>query len=99
MNQVPLLDGVTTYAADFIFPGGAANNKLHFEKDVTFATTLSEDQRMILWDPQTSGASAPCHSARTIGRFSERLRGAGTRCLDGRPSDQRQRDRGIAIDE
>lgn len=55
MNQVPLLDGVTTYATDFIFPGGAANNKLHFEKDVTFATTLSEIQQMILWDPQTSG--------------------------------------------
>jgi len=55
MNQMPLLDGVTRYAADFIFPGGAANNKLHFEKDVTFATTLSEAQRMILWDPQTSG--------------------------------------------
>ncbi len=55
MSNIPLLDGVTTYAADFIFPGGTANNKLHFEKDVTFAPALSEDQQMILWDPQTSG--------------------------------------------
>ena len=55
MNQIPLLDGVTTYAADFVFPGGAANNKLYFEKDVTFATTLPDDQQMILWDAQTSG--------------------------------------------
>jgi selenide,water dikinase len=55
MNQVPLLDGVTTYAADFVFPGGAMNNKVHFERDITFAATLSAEQQMILWDPQTSG--------------------------------------------
>lgn len=55
MNQIPLLPGVTGYAADFIFPGGAANNKLFFEKDVSLAASLSEAQQMILWDPQTSG--------------------------------------------
>ncbi len=55
MNRIPLLPGVTKYAADFVFPGGAMNNKAYFEKDITFAATLSEDQRMILWDPQTSG--------------------------------------------
>jgi selenide,water dikinase len=55
MNQVPLLDGATIYAADFVFPGGAANNKLYYENKVTFASTLSEDRQMILWDPQTSG--------------------------------------------
>ena len=55
MSRIPLLAGAATYAADFVFPGGAANNKLYFENDVTFATTLSEDQQMILWDPQTSG--------------------------------------------
>ncbi len=55
MNQIPLLEGVNGYAADFIFPGGASNNKEHFEKDVTFAATLTPDQHMILWDPQTSG--------------------------------------------
>lgn len=55
MNQLPLLEGAATYAADFVFPGGAANNKLYFEKDVTFAPTLADDQQMLLWDPQTSG--------------------------------------------
>lgn len=55
MNQVPLLPGATDYAADFIFPGGAANNRLFFEKDVVFAPSLSEAEQMILWDPQTSG--------------------------------------------
>lgn len=55
MNQIPLLDGATTYAADFVFPGGMSNNKLHFEKEVTFAASIPEDRQWLLWDPQTSG--------------------------------------------
>jgi selenide,water dikinase len=55
MNQIPLLEGVPQYAADFIFPGGAANNKLYFAPHISFAPELSEVQQMMLWDPQTSG--------------------------------------------
>lgn len=55
LNQLPLLDGAATYAADFVFPGGAANNKLYFEKDVTFAPEITDAQQMLVWDPQTSG--------------------------------------------
>jgi selenide,water dikinase len=55
MSQIPLLDGATTYAADFIFPGGTSNNKMYFEKDVTFAPSISNDRQWLLWDTQTSG--------------------------------------------
>jgi len=55
LTQIPLLDGVATYAADFVFPGGAANNKMYYQTDVTFAPALTDAQQMILWDPQTSG--------------------------------------------
>ncbi len=55
MNQLPLLPGATVYAAGFVFPGGAANNKMHFEKHVTFAPSVPEDRQWLLWDPQTSG--------------------------------------------
>ncbi len=55
LSRIPLLNGATTYAAEFIFPGGAANNKLYFEPDVIFHASLKDDQRMLLWDPQTSG--------------------------------------------
>ncbi|MBN1992048.1 MAG: selenide, water dikinase SelD [Anaerolineae bacterium] len=55
MNQIPLLDGAMAYAADFIFPGGMANNKMYFEKQVTFAPAIPEHQQWLLWDPQTSG--------------------------------------------
>jgi selenide,water dikinase len=54
-NQVPLLDGAAIYAADFVFPGGTSNNKMYFEKEVTFAPTIPEDRQWLLWDTQTSG--------------------------------------------
>jgi selenide,water dikinase len=55
LNQIPLLDGATGYAAQFIFPGGASNNKMFFEKNVTFAPTIPDERLWLLWDPQTSG--------------------------------------------
>lgn len=55
VNQVPLLEGATTYAADFVFPGGTSNNKIYFEKDVSFSSGISADKQWLLWDAQTSG--------------------------------------------
>jgi len=55
MNQIPLLPGTTSYAADFIFPGGTSNNKMYFEKEVAFAPAVSEARQWLLWDAQTSG--------------------------------------------
>ncbi len=54
-NQIPLLPGAAKYGAEFIFPGGASNNKLYFEKDVTFAASVADDRQWLLWDAQTSG--------------------------------------------
>lgn len=54
-SQIPLLPGTAQYAAEFIFPGGSINNKLYYEPDVSFPSSLADDQRMILWDAQTSG--------------------------------------------
>lgn len=54
-NQIPLLDGAAAYATQFIFPGGASNNKMFFEKEVAFAPTLPDERQWLLWDPQTSG--------------------------------------------
>lgn len=54
-NQMPLLNGAMEYAAQFIFPGGASNNKMFFEKEVVFAPSLPDEHQWLLWDPQTSG--------------------------------------------
>jgi len=55
LKQIPLLDGATEYAEQFIFPGGSSSNRLFNEKSVTFAPELTEAQQMLLWDAQTSG--------------------------------------------
>lgn len=54
LAKIPFLSGARGYAERGIFPGGAFDNKRHFEKDVTFAG-LEEAAQMLLFDPQTSG--------------------------------------------
>lgn len=53
-SAIPLLNGARKYAEMGIFPGGAFDNKGHFEKTVTFVD-LDEPAQMLLFDPQTSG--------------------------------------------
>jgi len=53
--QVPFVSGARKYARMFTFPGGASDNRLYFGKHVKFNPALSEDQQMLLFDPQTSG--------------------------------------------
>lgn len=54
-QQIPFLRGVHRYAADFIFPGGTADNRLYFSPHVSFADEIDEAQQMLLFDAQTSG--------------------------------------------
>ena len=54
-QQIPFVSGAHKYARDFIFPGGASDNRLYFQKQVRFSRALTEEERMLLFDPQTSG--------------------------------------------
>lgn len=54
-DQLPFLSGVYAYASQFIFPGGAFDNRQHFSPQVNITRELREDQQMLLYDPQTSG--------------------------------------------
>lgn len=53
-SKFPFLSGARSYTERGIFPGGAFDNKAHFEKVVTFEG-LDEPAQMLLFDPQTSG--------------------------------------------
>lgn len=53
-SKIPFLSGARGYAERGIFPGGAFDNKKHFEKTVEF-TDLDEPAQMLMFDPQTSG--------------------------------------------
>lgn len=55
LASVPFISGARKYAGQGIFPGGAFDNKKHFESTVEFADSIGEPEQMLLFDPQTSG--------------------------------------------
>ena len=54
-SKLPFLSGARGYAEKGIFPGGAFDNKMHFEKSVKFSEGIDEPAQMLMFDPQTSG--------------------------------------------
>jgi selenide,water dikinase len=54
-ERIPFTRGARRYAEDWIFPGGASDNRLYFGPQVRFAAGIDEPSQMLLFDPQTSG--------------------------------------------
>jgi selenide,water dikinase len=54
-NQIPFLPEALPYARQGIFPGGADDNRDFYGSRVTFERELADWQKMMLFDPQTSG--------------------------------------------
>lgn len=54
-KRIPFVRNAHRYAADFVFPGGAYDNRLYFGSQVTFAKEIQEPAQLLLFDPQTSG--------------------------------------------
>lgn len=53
--KLPFISGARKYAELGCFPGGAFDNKAHFESQVKFADSIDEQNQMLMFDPQTSG--------------------------------------------
>ena len=53
--DLPFVAGAHSYAREFIFPGGASDNRLFFGPAVRFDPHIPESDQMLLFDPQTSG--------------------------------------------
>jgi selenide,water dikinase len=53
--KIPFLSCARKYAEKGAFPGGAFDNKKYFEPKVEFANSIDKPNRMLLFDPQTSG--------------------------------------------
>lgn len=54
-DQVPFLPGARRYAEQWIFPGGSAANAEAFGGGAIFSPAVTEAERMLLFDAQTSG--------------------------------------------
>jgi selenide,water dikinase len=53
--DIPFIKGARYYGEKWFFAGGAADNRLFYEIYVEFSTDIDEVNRMLLFDPQTSG--------------------------------------------
>lgn len=54
-EKIPFISCARKYAEKGCFAGGAFDNKSHFESQVKFADSIDEENRMLSFDPQTSG--------------------------------------------
>ena len=54
-DSIPLTRGARKYAEAYTFPGGASDNREYCSRHVQFPAFLSENEQMLLFDPQTSG--------------------------------------------
>ena len=54
-DMVPFISSAKELATAFEFPGGAFDNRLYFGDHVKVPKSLSEEDLMLLFDPQTSG--------------------------------------------
>ena len=74
---IPFLGGARRYAEQWIFPGGAADNRNHFEAHVRFADSIHTSDQMLLFDPQTSGGLLLGVPAERLASFLARAKELG----------------------
>jgi selenide,water dikinase len=84
-DAVPILDFVSEFAAEGMVPGGSKDNLAYVQPCTSFDSSLSEVERLILADAQTSGglliAVPPEAEASLLRELSER--GVSARALVG----------------
>jgi selenide,water dikinase len=54
-DDIPLFPHAARLASEWCFPGGGFDNAEFFGPQVKFASRISQDQQLLLFDPQTSG--------------------------------------------
>jgi selenide,water dikinase len=72
-DRIPLFDGVRQLADRNIFPGGSAKNRVAYEQHVEFAEDLTEPDRMLLFDAQTSGGLLVSLPAEKLDTFAAEM--------------------------
>ena len=76
--MLPILDGVFELIAAGAVPGGTKRNLAHALAHTVFADSLTETQRLIAADAQTSGGLLIVLPAAQAEPFADALRAAGT---------------------
>ena len=79
-DRLPILESARTYAAKFIFPGGAYDNRLYFQSRVQHEIDLPEEDQMLLYDPQTSGGLLLAVPGTSVDSFETRMKELDAPC-------------------
>jgi cysteine desulfurase NifS/selenium donor protein len=85
MNAIPFLPGAAGFAANGIVPGGTINNMAFTESFIDYGQTISEVQKLLVNDAQTSGGLLIALPADQEKELLERLKekGIGTAACIG----------------
>ena len=73
-QAVPFIKGARYYGEKWFFAGGATDNRLFYEKFIKFSDKIDEVNRMLLFDPQTSGGLLLACSPEKISEFEDRAK-------------------------
>ena len=69
-DRLPWLPGAQQFGADWVYPGGAHNNRQHFGPRVRFDERISEAMQVLCFSPETSGgllmAVPPQHAEQVL---------------------------------
>jgi len=76
-GALPFLPGALKHGQDWVFPGGATSNAQAYQAQVRFDQPLEEWQRMMLFDPETSGGLLIAVHAARADQLLEALRLGG----------------------
>lgn len=74
MPAIPFIAGARRYAEAGAFPGGSADNKLHFERYVAFDDGVDDYNQLLLFDAQTSGGLLCAVPPSRVKDFLERMK-------------------------
>ncbi len=77
LHALPFLPGAFGYAQNWIFAGGAETNQKAAEGRVEFDASIKDYERMLLFDPQTSGGLLVALKPERAQAFMQAMRDAG----------------------
>lgn len=79
VGNVPVLPGARRYASAGFTPGGTQRNADYFTARVTFGSSVTGEDRLILFDPQTSGGLLAAIDPMSLAQAESALTSAAVR--------------------
>ncbi len=75
-DMIPFISSAKEYANLYSFPGGAFDNQAYFGEHIQFPKSLTEEEKLLLFDPQTNGGllfSISCNELDALRRKAKKV--------------------------